>query len=68
MTDYQLFSKGCIYKSKTHGMVEYIGLDRYFGQTTLHFKSITYGSDQYWLPETIEDHIQIPQEKSWQLT
>lgn len=45
------FEKGKTYQSKTHGMVEYRGLDCYHGQQTLMFKS-KYGTE-YWLPATI---------------
>ena len=47
--------KGATYKSKTHGMVTYVGEDRYMGQLTFKFSS-SHGLS-YWLPETLEYHL-----------
>jgi len=52
------FEEGKVYQSKTHGMVEYVGLDVYFGQTTYHFRSLTYNTSCYWLPETLDRHFE----------
>ena len=51
------FVKGGIYQSRTHGTVKYCGTDRYCGQTTLMFKSLTYGGMNYWLPDQIPFHF-----------
>ena len=52
-----LFIKGAIYKSKSHGMVEFKGMDTYYGQTTFHFYSITYNQNCYWLPEALNERF-----------
>lgn len=53
------FTKNTIYKSKTHGLVKFMGLDVYMGQTTFHFQSLTYSEHCYWLPDSIEDYIDL---------
>lgn len=53
---------GRIYKSATHGDVEYKGTDTYMGETSLHFRSITYNTDCYWLPSTLPYHFRQPDE------
>jgi len=52
-----VFEKGSLYQSLTHGMVEYLGTDTYYGQNTLKFKSIQYNTTEYWLPESLSFHF-----------
>jgi len=44
------FQIGSIYKSISHGLVEYKGVDNNGGDVTLHFYSLTYNTDCYWYP------------------
>lgn len=54
-----MFTPGAIYNSKTHGVVEFKGMDHYMGQTTFHFRSHTYNDNCSWLPEALHQHLNI---------
>lgn len=53
------FQIGSVYKSITHGLVEYKGVDNNGGDITLHFYSLTYKTDCYWYPteEALGQHF-----------
>lgn len=51
------FIPRAVYLSKTHGLVEYIGLDTYHGQTTLKFNSLEHGI-AYFSPENLSRHFE----------
>lgn len=53
--------KGAVYKSRCNGMVEYIGLDRFCGETTHQFRRLTYGGMTYIQPEQLDEFL-APQE------
>jgi hypothetical protein len=48
---------GAVYESKTHGHVEFKGVDTYMGQSSLKFFSLKYGETCYWLPEALDQHF-----------
>ena len=56
-------AKGKIYESTTHGDVEYLGVDEYYGERTYKFRSITYGGVVYWKPEKLGDHLDLTGDK-----
>jgi hypothetical protein len=56
-TTYPTFTKGQLLESKTHGRVEFVGMDTYFGEITYCFKSHTYGGEYYWKPESLNFHL-----------
>jgi hypothetical protein len=51
------FTLNQTYPSKTHGLVLFLGFDIYQGQTTYHFHSLTYNTEEYWLPEALYQHF-----------
>ena len=53
----KLFKKGGIYQSKSHGEVQYEGIDLYMSQSTYKFYSLTYSEYCYWLPESLHWHF-----------
>ena len=55
------FIPGAVYDTTTHGLVEFKGIDRYMGQSTLHFYSLKYGESCYWLPEALNMHFATAQ-------
>jgi hypothetical protein len=48
------FIENAVYESTSHGLVKYLGLDCYMGQTTLMFESIKYNRLCYWLPKALK--------------
>jgi hypothetical protein len=51
------FIPGAVYESTTHGLVEFKGVDQYMGQSTLHFYSLKYSRNCYWLPDSLDMHF-----------
>jgi len=49
--------KGAVYKSRWNGMVEYIGLDRFHGETTHKFRRLAYGGTTYIQPEQLDEFL-----------
>lgn len=52
---------GEVYKSRSNGMVEYIGTDRYLGHTSLQFRRLSAGDMTYINPDHLDDFLE-PQE------
>ena len=50
--------KGAVYKSRHNGAVEYIGRDRFYGETTHKFRRLNYGGTSYVLPEELDDFLE----------
>jgi hypothetical protein len=59
----QEYIEGKLYKSTSHGLVTYKGLDCYHGQTSMKFHSPEYGM-QYWLPEALHWHFEEEKEEA----
>lgn len=53
------FVVGHIYRSTTHGLVEYIGIDVYWGQTSMMFRSLNDRSISYLLPASLHRHFNL---------
>ncbi len=51
------FTIGSLYKSSTHGMVKYEGLDVFHGETTLKFTAIEFSQTCYWMESSLENHF-----------
>ena len=45
--------KGEIINHKKQGLIEYLGIDVYFGETTFKFRRLTDNSIMYELPESL---------------
>jgi hypothetical protein len=56
------FIPGAVYESKTHGLVEFKGIDRYMGQASLRFYSVDHDQTCYWLPTALDFHFGTTQE------
>ena len=56
------FIPGAVYESKTHGLVEFKGIDRYMGQASLRFYSVDHDQTCYWLPSALDNHFGAAQE------
>jgi hypothetical protein len=56
------FIPGAVYESKTHGLVEFKGIDRYMGQASLRFYSVDHDQTCYWLPTALGFHFGTAQE------
>jgi hypothetical protein len=56
------FIPGAVYESKTHGLVEFKGIDRYMGQASLRFFSVDHDQTCYWLPSALDLHFGAAQE------
>lgn len=53
--------KGAVYQSRHNGMVEYIGLDRFWGEYTHQFRRLAVGDMTYIQPEQLDEFL-APQE------
>lgn len=51
------FVIGGIYRSTTHGMVEYLGVDVYLGQTSMMFRPLNDRTVIYLLPWCLHRHF-----------
>ena len=51
------FQVGSVYQSRTHGLVEFKGVDNYCGDLSLHFHSVTYGIECYWSAGALHLHF-----------